>query len=91
MSDLRDDILNKFASLISLERTGSYNEPELEALWSLAIDIRKLVDEADISNEIPYDLWRYLGNIDFGSIMPGSRDWILDDAEKALSELKSQY
>ncbi|MDG1827111.1 MAG: hypothetical protein P8H62_12680 [Henriciella sp.] len=84
-----EQLCNDVECLINMERTSSYTPTELDALWDIAISIRRKIESANYAASLPYIFIQCTGNIDFGKIMPGSRDWILDDAEEVIAELRA--
>ena len=89
MSYSVEQLCDDVERLIKMERASTYTPAEIDALEDAAISIRKNMETTSYAASIPYIFIECTGNIDFGEIMPGSRDWILDDAEKAIAEIRA--
>ncbi len=83
-----EELCQDFEDLLSEERQSSYSHEELDLLYDAAIAIRKKVDQANMWGQIPYELTRFLGNIDFGAIKHEYRTWIIEDAEETVRRIR---
>ena len=88
MSYSVEQMCKDFESLVRLERQSDYSKPELDDLYEAAISIRTKLDTADFASSVPYELYRSLGNIDLGAIKREYRDWILEDVDKAIADIR---
>lgn len=78
-----------FERFIETERNLGDSAKEMDSLEDFAIDIRLKLERSNFGDAVPFELWRCVGNVDFGEIMPGSKDWILEDAEKAIQKIRT--
>ena len=72
---------------IDAERASDYSEKSLAELYDVAIELKKELSELPQSAKVPFALLNLLSNIDFGAIERKYRTWVLDDAERAISDL----
>ncbi len=84
-----DQMCTEFERFIEMERNLGDNAEEMDSLEDFAIDIRLNLEQTNFGDAVPFELWRCVGNVDFGKVMPGSRDWILEDAETAIQKIRA--
>ncbi|MEZ5945303.1 MAG: hypothetical protein R3C04_00365 [Hyphomonas sp.] len=85
-----DQLYSDMTAFIAAERGSNYSNEELESLWDMAIGLRRNMEGSMFADDIPFDLWRVLGNVDFGATGRDYRTWVLEDAEKALSVFRAE-
>ncbi|MFT3722959.1 MAG: hypothetical protein QM773_05165 [Hyphomonadaceae bacterium] len=90
MPDLVLTLLDDFEALVSSERASNYSESELEELYDIAIRIRTKIEQFPADFALPTPLLTLLKNINYGAIKREYRTWVLEDAEKAISAVKSR-
>ena len=76
--------------MLALEKASNYSCEDVALLYDMAISLRSEIEEAQLSEFIPIELWQLLGNIDFGAIKTEYRGWIIEDAEETLDLLGSK-
>lgn len=82
--------IDRFRCMVAIEKASSYSDEDVARLYEIAITLRSEIEEAQLSEFIPFELWQLLGNIDFGAIKKEYRSWIIEDAEKALDLLDGE-
>ncbi len=83
VEEIRADV----RAYIAMERASDYSKASLKDLWEFAIRLRMELDELPASATVPFELYKLVGNIDFGAIKTEYRSWVLDDAESAVGSL----
>lgn len=84
MATKKQSLAEDFRRQIATERSGSYSAAEITALYEHAHQISRKLEDTEFAEQLPWELFRLLQNIDFGRINIEYRTWVLEDAETAL-------